>query len=219
MDPARFDVPPPETDHPSLSQAIRHGYQEMDRLLGRFLSDYPDDLLMLCTALSQQAWTETTKCTYRPRRFEDLLQFACVDVPRVAIKPVMAEQFHVACPDEDSAARTERGFRALEIDDEPLMAVKREGTTVFAGCRITEGAVLDRPVRRGDGERRRFGDLFYMIHTMRSGRHHPDGILWIRNGRHAVVERRVPLTDVAPTVLAQFGVPCPEHMAGTSLAV
>ncbi len=76
MEPERFDSPPPESDHASLRDAIRDGYRGMDALLGRFLDDYPQAVLVLCTALSQRPWTETTKCTFRPRQFETLLDFA-----------------------------------------------------------------------------------------------------------------------------------------------
>ncbi|HEV3235490.1 MAG TPA: hypothetical protein VGZ25_00780 [Gemmataceae bacterium] len=220
MAPESFTVPPPEGDHPSLREAIPYGYQAMDTLIDRFLRDYPDAVLMLCTALSQQPWTDTTKCTFRPRRFEEFLDFAQVNVSSSAIKPVMAEQFHVECPDDDTALMTEQGFRDLAVDDEPLMAVKREGKDIFAGCRVTDAEVVDRPVtRRSDGNRRRFGDLFYMIHTMRSGRHHPDGVLWIKSDRHSIIPERVPLTDIAPTILNHFGVDCPEHMCGKPLMV
>jgi hypothetical protein len=216
MEPERFPVPPPAGDHPSLRDAIPEGYRAMDRLLGRFLRDYPDAVLVLCTALSQQPWVETTKCTFRPRQFEAFLEFAGVGVG-AAVKPVMAEQFHVECPSAEEAARTETRFRELAVGGEPLMTVKREGTGVFAGCRINDPAVVDRPVTRPDGARRRFDDLFYMIHTMRSGRHHPDGVLWFRTGRHRVAPEKVPLTDVAPTVLAHFGVAAPAHMRGRPL--
>lgn len=42
-------------------------------------------------------------------------------------------------------------------------------------------------------------------------------MLWIRTGDHRTVPERVPLTDVAPTILARFGVPRPEHMKGHAL--
>jgi hypothetical protein len=220
MEPERFPVPPPESDHPSLRNAIPQGYQAMDRLLGRFLRDYPDDLLVLCTALSQQPWIETTKCTFRPRRFDRFFEFARVRVQASAIKPVMAEQFHVECPTGEEAEQTEHRFRDLVVEDEPLMSVKREGNLVLAGCRINSTAVLDRPViRRSDGGRERFGDLFYMVHTMRSGRHHPDGVLWFRTGRHRAHAEKAPLNDIAPTVLAHFGVAPPSQMKGRPLPI
>jgi hypothetical protein len=219
MEPERFDAPPPATDHASLKSAILHGYQMMDGLLGRFLADYPDAVLMLCTALSQEPWTNTTKCTFRPKKFDALLEFAGVPAQESAVKPVMAEQFHLECPDDEAAAVAEHRFRDLALDGEPVMAVRREGKNLFAGCRVTDTALIDRPITRQlDGKRRRFGDLFYMIHTMRSGRHHPDGVLWVRNDRYEVLDEKVPLTDIAPTILEHFGVDCPPHMSGRPLS-
>jgi hypothetical protein len=220
MEPEHFDVPPPESDHPSLKEAILFGYRAMDRLLGRFMKDYPDATLILCTALSQQTWTDTTKCTFRPRQFDTFLEFARVRVDGTSIKPVMAEQFHVECFSPEQAELAENRFRDLFVEHEPLMTVRREGSTLFAGCRVTDTAVLDRPVlRRSDGARRRFGELFHMVHSMRSGRHHPDGVLWIRTGRHHVAENKVPLTAIAPTVLTHFGVKAPPYMKEKPLLV
>jgi hypothetical protein len=220
LEPEKFAVPPPETDHVSLRTAIPDGYQAMDRLIGRFLRNYPDAVLVLCTALSQQPWVNTTKCTFRPRRFERLLEFARVSVESAAVKPVMAEQFHVECADGLAATIAEARLRELTVDDQPLMAVQREGNSVFAGCRVFDTRAQGRPVTRvSDGSRMPFDDLFYMIHTMRSGRHHPDGVLWVRNGRHEIVRDKVPLTDIAPTILAHFGVDQPDYMPGRPLPV
>jgi hypothetical protein len=217
MEPERFTAPPPPTDHPSLREAIPYGYRQMDALLARFLRDYPDAVLVLCTALSQQPWVNTTKCTFRPRRFEALLEFAGAQA--LAVKPVMAEQFHVECASTAAAEQTASRLRDLTLDGaEPLLFVKREGSGVFAGCRATDAAVLRRTVtRRGDGASRPFAELFYLIHTMRSGRHHPDGVLWWRAGRHRVLPGKVPLTSIAPTVLAHFGVAAPAPMRGHPL--
>jgi hypothetical protein len=93
------------------------------------------------------------------------------------------------------------------------MKAERIGSSVFAGCAITSSIAADRPIaRQPDGAARPFGDLFYMIHSMRSGRHHPDGVFWVRDGRHRVVEEKLPLTAVAPMVLDYFGVRVPEPM-------
>ncbi len=220
MEPEYFDVPPPESDHASLQDAIPDGYRAMDRLLGRFVADYPDALLMLCTALSQQTWSDTTKCTFRPRQFETFLEFARVRVDGASIKPVMAEQFHVECFSPQEAELAESRFRDLFVEEEPVMTVRREGSSLFAGCRVTDTAVMDRPVlRRSDGARRLFGDLFHMVHSMRSGRHHPDGVLWVRNGRHRVMQNKVPLTAIAPTILAHFGLRPPTHMKEDPLSL
>ncbi len=220
MEPCRFPVPPPATDHSSLAHAIPEGYRAMDRLVGRFLRHYPDSVLILCTALSQQPWTETTKCTFRPRHFTRFLEFAGVTLPSAAVRPVMAEQFHVDCPSGEMAVAVQRQLEELTVDGQPLMQAKRSGSTLLAGCRVNDPAVLNREVaRRSDGERRRFDDLFYMIHSMRSGRHHADGVLWIRNGQHRVMDGRVALTRIAPTILKHFNVPPPARMRGQPLPV
>jgi hypothetical protein len=218
MQPERFAVPPPATDHPSLRGAIVYGYQMMDRLLGRFLADYPNGTLMLCTALSQRPWVETTKCTYRPHHFEDLLEFAGVSPSLASVKPVMAEEFHLDCPTEDAASLTETRLVGLTVDGEPAMKVERNGKSLFAGCRLIDADVVERSITRSpDSATRRFGDLFHMVHTMRSGRHDTDGILWVRNGQHRVIGDRVPLTDIAPTILAHFRVAQPPYMQGQPL--
>jgi hypothetical protein len=116
MEPEHFDVPPPESAHPSLKNAISYGYRAMDQLLARFMADYPDAILMLCTALSQQTWSDTTKCTFRPRQFESFLEFARVRVDGTAIKPVMAEQFHVECFSAEQAEQAESRFRDLFVE-------------------------------------------------------------------------------------------------------
>jgi hypothetical protein len=220
LDPDAFAAPPPPTDHPSLRCAIPEGYRNMDRLVGRALRDYPDTRIMLCTALSQQPWKETTKCTFRPIRFQSFLDFARVPVAAAQVKPVMAEQFHVQCDTQETAAVAETRIRDLDVDGQPLMIVRRDGANLFTGCRFTDAAVLGRTViRRDDGAARPFAELFHMIHTLRSGRHHADGAFWVRTGRHRRVADKVPLTDVAPTLLAQFGVRPAASMRGKPLPV
>jgi hypothetical protein len=61
--------------------------------------------------------------------------------------------------------------------------------------------------------------MFYRLEAMKSGMHHPDGMLWIRSagGKHRVHHEKVPLTAIAPTILDFFSVPRPAHMCGSSV--
>ena len=219
MQPEIFTLPPLEGDHASLAGAIQHGYRSMDRLIGRVLADYPDATVVLCTALSQRAWTDTTKCTLRPRSFESLLSFAQIDSRSVAIKPVMAEQFHLEFDSAESCARAETALRDLRLDDRALLTVRRESeNTLFGGCDVVDARLADRTITRvRDGATKPFGELFYMIHTMRSGYHDPRGLLWIGSGRHEVVAEPVSIVNIAPTILKCFGVPKPAYMHGEPL--
>lgn len=213
MQPELFVVPPLAADHASLSNAIQYGYQCMDALLGQVQRDYPDVTLVLCTALSQQPWQDTTKCTFRPHRFEDLLQFAGIAPGAVRIQPVMAEEFHISCNDDSAAKEALARLQALQVAGTPLMRLQRDGANLFAACAINDVGTADKPIKRTvDGRQVPFTDLFYRVHTMRSGRHHPDGILWVRNGQHRVHNTKISLTSIAPLVLNYFGVALPPYM-------
>ena len=220
MEPELFDVPPPEEDDPSFADAIRYGYRSMDRLIGRFLVDQPDAMLVLCTALSQQPWIETTKCIFRPRSFTSLFEFAGLDATEEMVKPVMAQQFHLELPSAEMASRARVALLDMVVDGTPVMSVRQNGPNLFAGCELTDYYSLTQDVERlSDGARMPFKELFYMIHTMRSGWHHRDGALWFRTGQHKRLNGRVPLTDIAPTILHHFGVPQPAHMKGRPLPI
>jgi hypothetical protein len=219
MEPELFEAPPPDADSPSLAGAILHGYRSMDRLLAKFMADEPDALLVLCTALSQEPWSDTTKQTFRPRSYATLFAFAGIDLAAAgAVKPMMAEQFQIELPDKAQAARTEAALNGLTIDGHRVLTVQRTETTLQAGCMSNRPVAEGEQVRRAfDNATRPFHELFYPIHTTRSGRHHRDGVLWIRTGEHRTFPDRVPLTHVAPTILARFGVPQPAHMKGQAL--
>jgi arylsulfatase A-like enzyme len=64
-----------------------------------------------------------------------------------------------------------------------------------------------------------FFEVFHQAESLKSGMHHPDGMLWIRlpDRGHAVIEEKVSLLSVAPTVLSLLGMPIPAWMTGTSL--
>ena len=226
MCPGEFAIPPDRADHPSLAEAIPYGYEQMDEIVGRCLKDFPQAVIVLCTALSQQPWRETTKCTYRPRDFSKLLELAGIDPTQVRVEPVMAEEFHLRFHSAEQAASGAERLLALELDGHPLMRAEQRGTDLFGGCAITSATSVHTPITRpADSEGataqqtgKEFGELFAMVHSMRSGRHHPDGMLWIGNDHHQVHEQRIPLTAVAPTILRHFGLTPPPQMTGAASA-
>lgn len=218
MQPEGFDLPPDPDDHPSYTSAIQYGYRSMDRILGRMMKDFPDTTLVLCTALSQQPWTDATKQTYRPRSWAALLELVGYSESDVTVQPVMAEEFIVtfASPAEAEVAREK--FAALSLEGEPLMKLKVHDDALYAGCDITRSGVMNQRITGTvDGSEPTMGDLFTPIHTVRSGRHDSSGVLWFRTGQHAVHQEPVGLEDIAPTVMRLLGVEQPEHMRGRAL--
>jgi hypothetical protein len=58
----------------------------------------------------------------------------------------------------------------------------------------------------GRNEHLYFFDLLYAIDAVKSARHHPEGVLWLRTGEHAVHNEPVSILDIAPTIYDLMGV-------------
>jgi hypothetical protein len=224
LEPEAFAVQPPPEEQAELGTAVLFGYQQMDRLVGRFYQLVGDEAtLVLCTALSQQPclkYEETGgKVVYRPRDFQKLLDFAGVS-PRRRVSPVMAEEFHVYFEAAEDLASAERLLGALRVGERPAMRARRHEGGLLLGCQIFEPLGPGERLRRaGSEDALPFFDVFYQIEGVKSGMHHPDGLLWVRTPerRHVRVDGKIPLNAIAPTVLDWFKVPRPEFMKGVPL--
>ncbi|HSD25237.1 MAG TPA: hypothetical protein VLB79_13030 [Solirubrobacterales bacterium] len=219
MEPEHFKVKPEPGDQAVYEDAILYGYEQMDGLCGRLLDLADDDtVLVFATALSQQPCLTYDegggKNIYRPRDFESFVRAVGIEEP-AEVTPVMAEEFHLDFDTEDAARDAETKLNELRYENEPAMGVQREGTGLMCGCRIWRNLDPD-AVLRIDGSEQTvpFFDVFYRIDLVKSGMHHPDGMLWIRHpGRsHSEHPGKVPLTAVAPTVLSMYGIDQPDYM-------
>jgi hypothetical protein len=224
MTPSLFKVQPTEQEQAEFASAILYGYKQMDALLGRLLAlAGRDTTVMFCTALSQQPCLiydeKGGKVLYRPRDFTKFLSWAGLK-PGWTVAPVMAEQFHLYFDTEANAIDGERRLNALQTAGRPALFVKRTGTTLFAGCIIIEALPADATLTGLDRATVGFFDLFYQIEGIKSGMHHADGMLWISTPArsHMVHQDKVPLTAIAPTVLAMFDLPAPAYMEQEPLA-
>src|SRR5689334_10715497 len=226
MDPAPFKIKPTDAEQAEYQYAVRYGYEEMDGIVGDILAVAPANaIVVLATALSQQPCLIYEdiggKTFYRARTFEPLLEFAGTTGCR-KVEPVMSEEFHLRFSSEDDAERAAERLRALRIGERHVMQVERRETNVFSGCCIFTQLDHDVVLEGGAGGKSvPFFRLFYQVESLKSGMHHPDGILWMRiPGAHPRVQReKVSLRDVAPTLLSMFGVEQPLYMAGKILPV
>lgn len=211
-------------DEAKLSEhadAIRYGYQHMDKIVGKCLNMIDGDTtVVLATALSQQPCLKYEesggKIFYRienTRRFFDLLGLEDCEYA-----PVMSEQFKLLFATPEAASDAEARLKSLSLDGRPVMLARASDREVFAGCRLFENvprdAVIESPTVTF-----RFYDHFYNCNLVKSGMHHPDGIFWVRPPVSASVNPssppiRVPLVDLAPTLLALCGMEPPEHFSG-----
>lgn len=224
LEPERFSLKPTPEEQAEYEEAVLFGYRENDRMVGRFLELAGDDAtLVFLTALSQQPdlnWEDRGgKHFYRPRDLTRVSAFAGIEAPH-RCSPVMSEEFWLEFEDEADAARGESALAALRVGAEPAFRVQRRGSEVYAGCGIfgslDDAALLEDP---RTGASTRFFDLLYQADSLKSGIHHPDGLLWIRtpDRRHVAHAGKVPLTCVAPTVLSLLGIEAPEAMRGKPL--
>jgi hypothetical protein len=224
MEPHLFKHQPTAEQLSAHENTILTGYQAMDALVGRFLRlAGPDAIVVFATALSQQPCLiyedQGGKVLHRPANIARLMQFAGVTEPHTSA-PLMAEVFNLQFQNDVDAARVQAKLRAIKVDDRPAMLVHRDGALVTTKCQIHEPVAPAARLVSGEGARAvPFFDLFYQIEDIRSGMHHPDGMLWIRTPgqAHRRYEEKVPLASVAPTLLQLMGLPAPSHMKAPPL--
>lgn len=224
MEPDRFKIAPTPEEQSEYEKAILFGYQEMDRIVGQALElADPKTTIIFCTALSQQACLvyedEGGKCFYRPKDFDQLLAFAGVEKP-YTVSPVMSEEFTIEVESEEKAEVVARKLKALRVSGESVMLVEGKPNAVYSGCSIHRQVSREAMLSlEGSNRSIPFFEMFYQGEGIKSGMHHPDGLLWIRTPerKHSVQEEKVSLCSIAPTVLKILGVRQPETLRGESL--
>jgi hypothetical protein len=225
MDPSVFSVKPSQPEQDDCSNAVLFGYQKMDAIVGKCLKLMDTTtIVVLATALSQQPCLKYEdfggKEFYRPEDPEELFEFAgFAGNPEFA--PVMSEQFRLLFASEAEAEAAEKALLELRMGHRPVMLARAQANEVFAGCTIFERVPPDSIIVNSKGIARQFYELFYNCNLVKSGMHHPDGILWISMPERAshIQKERVSLRTVAPTMLSLLGYPAPESMELPALSM
>jgi hypothetical protein len=219
MEPEAFRLKPTGEEQRQFAQAVLFGYEAMDRLVGDFRRLVGDAAtIIFCTALSQQPCVmyeeQGGKVPHRPRSFDALLAFAGIRSPH-RVSPVMSEQFRVYFETEQDAADAAKQLLALRVEERVALEVRQAREALFVSCQILWELPHDAMLTVADSDRHApFFDIFYRIEGLKSGMHHPDGMLWVRHPdkRHCIHQDRVPLTAIAPMILNMFGVTPPAFM-------
>ena len=224
MDPAPFQMRPSSEEQAEYGNAVLFGYQQMDRIVGECLElAGTETMVILCTALSQQPCLiyeqSGGKRFYRVEEPKKLLTFAGISQD-FEYAPVMSEQFHLYLQTEQDAAEAYDKLIALRVNEYEALRARQDGREIFAGCCIFDQLPADSMLRSTrTGQIARFLDHFYLVEGMKSGMHHADGIFWVHTPAkcHHVREDKISLRQVAPTILALFGLPKPEFMSMDAL--
>lgn len=212
FDPQPFTAVPGREEAALYGEAMLFGYQAMDRLLAKFmaLAEETGAMLVLLTALSQQPYTLAEasggKHFYRLRDVECL--FRSLGLAFDTIDPTMTHQYFVSFATPVDRKRARAALSAFKMSDGRALfdfnARTRDG--LYFSCTI-DNPVEGGAMVTGDDQPLRFFDLLYKIDATKSGRHHPDGALWIATGVHRVFTQPVSILDVFPTALDLMDIP------------
>ena len=215
MEPEQFEVKPDLAQVRIYRDAIFFGYRNMDRLLGDFFELEKDGVtLVLLSTLSQRPFTKYEALGgqhfYRPRDVDNLL--SRIGVRHTSVKPVMAHQYVLQF---DTVEEQERAYELLtdvtSDGDQVFLVDRNVDLTLFIGSQFRTLVSSDQRIRlsRTTNDSEPILDVFYMIDAIKSGCHHPDGVLWIKTGQEQVHPRKVSVLDVFPTILDMLNVDYP----------
>jgi hypothetical protein len=212
MDPDAFPLKPAKDEIESYGDAVLFGYRSMDALLRRFFAlAEADTTIILCSALSQQPFLKREERGgqhfYRLHDVPHFLQILGI-APRV-VEPVMTHQYRLRFADGAAAEKALAVLGQLKLGKETVFGARLSGTDIHFGCEIydrLEGNGEEIAGVPGRNEPLYFFDLLYAIDAVKSARHHPEGVLWLRAGDHAVHDEPVSILDIAPTIYDLMGV-------------
>lgn len=226
MDPAAFAVKPSAGELALYRHAVRDAYIATDRLVGgcRELARNEGATIVFASALSQQPFLryedQGGQNFYRLHDVAAFLREAGVAYRDVS--PTMTHQYLVECGDAASAAAARQ--RLAQFADREgrqvfgFPAVESGPGALYFGCQISRPVDGDEAIcDRADDRSVPFSQLFYRIDALKSGRHHPDGCLWIATGTARIHDQRVSILDILPTQLALAGVAVPQGLPGNAL--
>ena len=214
LEPGIFAAKPSAEDQARYHDAILFGYQQMDKIVGdaMALADSETSVVM-CTALSQQPMLKYEETggilLFRPRDVAKLMAFAGITSPYV-YAPIMAQEFYLHFENEADRDTAQEKLLAMRFTDgKPVFRAPKSGLSLVAACdlgaMLPEGTEIETPYAN---RRMPFDALFYPMDTVKSGMHHPDGLLWVRTPahQHQTLDRKISLRQVAPTLARLCGI-------------
>ena len=211
MDLDAFPLKAAKDEIESYGDAVLFGYRSMDALLRRFFAlAEAAPTIILCSALSQQPFLKREgrggQHFYRLRDVPHFLQM--LDIAPGMVEPVMTHQYRLRFANGAAAEKALAVLRRLKLGAETVLGARLSGTDIHFGCQICDRLEGDGEIAGvpGRNEPLYFFDLFYAIDAVKSARHHPEGVLWLRTGEQAIHTQLVSILDIAPTIYDLMGV-------------
>jgi len=101
-------------------------------------------------------------------------------------------------------------MQSFKVENQRLFKVRLKDRSLFTGCRIFTSLSDNVKISWPEGSKNMlFYDLFYEApKTIKSGMHHPDGMLWIKSAEISpeLISEKIALRAVAPMILKLFDI-------------
>jgi len=212
-DPDAFQVKPSADELAVYGDAVRFGYESMDKLVGEFLALARETgaRLVFMTALSQQPFLRAEAMGGQKfYRLHDVERFLRQwNIAYAEVSPTMTNQYLVLFGSPEDKQRAHEQLSAFTLGEgERLIDIRdAENNGLYFGCGLHGNVAKDTVVTDRLGNKQaRFGDMLYVIDAMKSGCHHPEGALWIAGGKGVRHPGKVSILDMYPTILDMLGV-------------
>jgi hypothetical protein len=204
-----------ESVNQNQKDAILTGYKNMDDMLGRIVKLADDDtVIVFVTALSQKPYLKDKRHYYHITSEKDLKQKLEL-TQAYKYKPVMAEQFHLECKNEEDAIALHTRLEQFHMDSDEyfhvgskqVFLVSRDGNQVFAQCRCSKETKQEATfIDTSTGQSQPFYDIFYHMDGEKTGMHDPMGMLWVLDKSKApqTFQTPVPLESIKEMVMENF---------------
>ena len=215
-EPEAFAVKPSASEMAVYGDAVRFGYEAMDKLVGEFLelAERSGARLVFMTALSQQPFLKhEAKGGQKFYRLHDVERFLRQwEIGYTEVSPTMTNQYliHFADEAQEQHARAQLAGFKLESGQSVIDIRTTTDGGLYFGCGLHSTIAAQTPVLHApSGKQLKFGDLLYAIDVLKSGCHHPQGALWIAGGEGRIMPDNASILDVYPTILDMLGVEAP----------
>jgi hypothetical protein len=228
MQPELFPQPATAEEVQHYGDAIRHGYRTADALLSDMLRLLDEDtVLVVASSMGQQPFISDLrrgKAIAQMRSLDRLLDILGV-VGRARALNTMSDQFNIYPDTPETFATVTDALSAAYIDtpERPMFNLQTLDNSLTVTLRhydeVTEDSRCHFPHRAPAADAYRFEDLVYSTGLVKSGFHHPQGMLLmyghgIRPGGHIEACDNL---DLAPTLLTLMGLDVPVEMKGRVL--
>lgn len=227
MDPNAFRQETSEAEKRTYGGAIEHGYRSADRLLARAMKLLgPDAVLVVASSMGQQPYRSELNEGKRIGQLKSLDKLATILGTNGDTKflSVMSDQFNIYVENNEEKSRLSNliGSAYVGTPENKMFHVgELEGfLTITLNHSDSFGNDADCFFENGQGEtkRYRYSDLVHRTGMIKSGCHHPRGmIMFYGNGVEAGEIEDSNNLDIAPSILKLLEIPKPETMRGRSL--